>query len=75
MIIVILCILTLSLLLTWIEKYDTTRKNLIDHLLIALKIKDKLHFIILNYTPNYTLHSKIWILIKLTKNLMLECKV
>ena len=59
MIIVTLCILTSSLSLTWIEKYDTIQKNLIDHLLITLKIKDKLHFTILYYTSDYTLHSKI----------------
>jgi len=38
------------------EKYDITLKDLIAHHLNALKTKDKLHFIILNYTPYYTLH-------------------
>ena len=33
------------------KNYDTTQKNLIAHLLNALKTKDKLHFTTLNYTP------------------------
>ena len=44
------------LLLTWVEKDDNMWKYLIAPLLNILKIKDKLHFTTLNYTPNYTLH-------------------
>ena len=50
----ILCTPMWSLLLTLIKKkkknYDTTQKNLIAHLLNALKTKYKLHFTTLNYT-------------------------
>ena len=56
MTLVILYTLTLSFLLTWIEKYGTTLKDIIAHLLNTLKTKDKLHFTNLNYTYNYTLH-------------------
>ena len=40
---------------------------------LTLKKKKKLHFITLNYTPNYTLYPKLWISIQ--ANLMLWCKV
>ena len=59
----------LSLLLTWKKKYYTMRKDLIAPLLIALKIKDKLHFTTLNYTSYYTLHPKLWIFIQVNSKL------
>ena len=61
--------LMLSLLLIWIEKYDTTWKDLIAPLLNALKTKDKLQFTTLNYAPYYTLHPKLWIFIQVNSKL------
>ena len=49
----------LSLLLTWMEIYDIMWKDLIVPLLNPLKTKKKLHFIILNYTLDYTLNPKL----------------
>jgi len=45
------------------EKYENMWKDSIAHFLNTLKIKDKLHFIILNYTSYYILHPKFWIFI------------
>ena len=64
MIIITLCTSTSSLLLTWIEKYKITWEALIVHLFNLLKkTKDKLNFIILNYTFNYTLYLELWIFV------------
>lgn len=46
---VTLCTLFLSLILTWMEKYDTMWKYPIAPLLNLLKINEKLHFTTLNY--------------------------
>ena len=60
MALVILCTPALSLLLTWIEKYGITWKNLIAPLLNPLKTREKFHFTTLNYTRDYALHPKLW---------------
>ena len=44
-------------------------EDLIDHLLNALKTKDKLHFTIINYTSYYTLYPKFWIFIQVNSKL------
>ena len=59
----------LSLLLTWMKKYDTTWEDIIAPLLNALKTKDKLHFTTLNYTLYYILHPKFWIFIQVNSKL------
>ena len=59
----------LSLLLTWMEKYDTMWKDLSAPLLNVLKTKYKLHFTTLNHTPYYTLHCKLWIFIQVNSKL------
>ena len=56
---VTLCTLFLSLILTWMEKYDTMWKYPIAPLLNLLKINEKLHFTTLNYISYYTLHHKL----------------
>ena len=45
------------------EKYNLTWKDSITHILNPLKTNKKLHFTILNYTLDYTLHLKLWIFI------------
>ena len=47
-------------------------KYLIASLSNLLKIKKKLHFTILNYTPNYILHPKLWIFIQVNSKLNVE---
>ena len=63
------CTPILSLLLTWMEKYNTTWKDLSAPLLNVLKTKYKLHFITLNHTPYYTLHCKLWIFVQVNNKL------
>ena len=72
MIIITLCIPTSSLLLTWVEKYDTMWKYLIAYFLNTLKTNENLYFITLNYTPAYTLHPKLWISIQINNKLNLN---
>ena len=61
--------MTLSLLLTWMEKYDIMWSDPIDPLLNPLKTNKKLHFITLNYTLDYTLHHKHYISIQVNGKL------
>ena len=56
--------LMLSLVLTWLEKYDTMWKYLITPLLNLLKTNEKLHFTTLNYISYYNLQPKLWISIQ-----------
>ena len=59
-----------SLLLTWMEKYVPSEIIQIAPLLMQfLKNKVKLHFITLNYTPNYILHLKLWIFVQVNNKL------
>ena len=69
---VTLCTSTLSLVLTWMKKYNTIWKDLIVHLLNLLKTSEKLHFTTLNYIPFYTLHSKFWIYIQVNTKFNVE---
>ena len=59
-----------SLLLTWMEKYVPSEIIQITPLLMQfLKNKVKLHFITLNYTPNYILQPKLWIFVQVNNKL------
>ena len=59
-----------SLLLTWMEKYVPSEIIQIAPLLMQfLKNKVKLHFITLNYIPNYILHPKLWIFVQVNNKL------
>ena len=59
-----------SLLLTWTQKYAPSEIIQIAPLLMQfLKNKIELHFITLNYTPDYTLHSKLWIFVQVNNKL------
>ena len=46
------------------EKYVTRWKDPVAPRFTPLKTKKKLHFITLNYIPNYILHPKFWIFIQ-----------
>ena len=58
MTLVTLCTPMLSFLLTLMEKYGTTGKDLIAPTLNALKTTNKVHFTTINFTLDYTLHPK-----------------
>ena len=51
------------------KKYGTMWYDLIVPLLNSLKTKEKIHFIILNYTPDYTLYPNVWIFVQVNNKL------
>ena len=61
---IILCIVNLKKYM-----FCTINYNFCYTLYSNVKIKEKLHFIILNYTSYYTLHPKFWISIQINTKL------